>query len=457
MGNINSGGKRALIAGTILLGWAYVAYGQGMRIDPCAKVVVGSDGVLKTSENERVVKAAQTVNAEGAETHVVIAEGKIENLDVMVNQWVKECPSWQAINGGPKSTLIVAGLAPDTRKMGIYYGSQWKKALDSHSTRIRMDFMAPSFRQGEWAIGLTLGLEQIAKRLAAAKDEALHPAVSTTTYAAVDYTGLWHFGYLLLILGSLGGLAWGIHYLLSRRQTSEEDTHNAQMSAIMARSSTIHLINALRDKLEETPNKIAQLRYDALMEEYSEFAASEKGNPNTDGLTKGNYEAIEEKYESFRSDIRAITASLDGVVVKAAPGPSPAPKSATIPSHSSRSPKHKTVAASGGSSAGPGYTRAAQPDYYPPTQIYTPVVLPVIVDEEVVHEHHHEDAPVEYPTSRQDDSPSFTSDSSSYDSSSSDSSSSSSSDSFSSDSSSFDSGSSFSDSSSSFSSDSSGF
>src|SRR5271154_5572723 len=145
----------------------------------CNSIVYDQAGVLKGHEQE-IQAAAQGVIDQGGDPKVATVLGAT-NLDLAEKQIEKSCQSWQSPNGDRKSTLLVLMVSPDTRKLGVYYGSAWKSALDSSWNRIKQSYMVPYFKNKDWSGGFVAAEEQFGKRLAASKDESLHPVQPATT------------------------------------------------------------------------------------------------------------------------------------------------------------------------------------------------------------------------------------------------------------------------------------
>ncbi|MGA8114483.1 MAG: TPM domain-containing protein [Actinocatenispora sp.] len=79
----------------------------------------------------------------------------------------RHCPSWLD-DGKRQPTLLVVAVSIDERQTGIYYGSDYDKALDGSWRDIQDQKMNPEFAAGHYAAGLDIGLHAIQKRIEAA-------------------------------------------------------------------------------------------------------------------------------------------------------------------------------------------------------------------------------------------------------------------------------------------------
>lgn len=262
----------------------------------CDVIVYDGANVLKGQE-QQIETAAQGIIQKGGDVRVRTVLNAT-NLDLVESQYEKSCTSWMSPNGGRKSTLIVLMVAPKDRKMGIYYGAAWKKALDDHWNRIKAESMAPYFRNGDFSGGFIATENQLASRIAASQDEAVHPAVNQTVNqeAPVDLSGLWTFLMWCLLLSACGGgLAWLFSYLSKRRERSDE-LKSVQVLAIRYKNLAGQKINMLRTRTLDAENKNA---FDNLVEQYADAGNSVKNDPTIDGLPVEVYRTQESLYHGI--------------------------------------------------------------------------------------------------------------------------------------------------------------
>lgn len=301
-----------------------LSQGCGLVLDDAHVLPVGS-----------MQAAADKLIAQGAEPHFVTVPGKnVQNLDLTENNLEAACAAtWQGVGGQRKSTLLVMMVAPESHKLGLYYGSAWHAALDDHWNRIKTDAIAPRFRDGNWAGGFTAGAEQLAARLAASKDESLHPVAATTVNQAADYSGLWgDFKFMLiiiLVLGSAGFLTW----LVSKWISGKGKVKGAQLDAHVAKGNAAAWLDQAKECLDEltTGDSVAdgalgsnairdrdqkqrtgQTRYSNLQAEYAMLISSSRMDPAENGLPVEVYRSMAKQYDAISVKARALESYLTG-------------------------------------------------------------------------------------------------------------------------------------------------
>lgn len=287
--------RRYLVLGLLLLG--SVVKGQEL----CNVTVVDDAQVLNPVQGGQIADAAIPLVNQGADVRVRTV-GPTDNLDIMEKGWERECASWQGANGGRKNTLIVLMASPVSHKLGIYYGSAWKSALDGHWNRIKTDYMVPKFRDKDWAGGFVATETQLAARLMAAKDETLHPAVSTTVNQASDLTGLWRVFLFVVGIVGLGLLGWAVFYLINRKRREIEGLQAAQQRAVIARNALVDKINRYKEEV----SALTQVKYDLAVENFARLMGSERTNPDTPNLSVEQYDDIADLYAGVTRDLNAV-------------------------------------------------------------------------------------------------------------------------------------------------------
>lgn len=157
----------------------------------CAARVIDRASVLEQPDRARIEAASQPLVNEGADVHVVTTElGDAPNLDAAVKGLIGSCPSWQSPEGAPKNTVLILAMAPTARKIGIFYGAGWARALDDHWTRIMADEMNPRFRDHDFAGGFIAAEQHLRLRIQAAEDESQHGTTIVNQQQAMDLSGV---------------------------------------------------------------------------------------------------------------------------------------------------------------------------------------------------------------------------------------------------------------------------
>lgn len=271
----------------------------------CDAVVDDSAHVLQ-SDISRIEAAAQALIQQGADVRIRTV-GPTQNLDLDEKKFIDQCRSWQSQSGGIKSTLLVLMVSPTSRKLGIYFGHAWDHALTDHWSRIKDTYMAPYFRDGDYSTGFIQAETQLATRLATAKDESLHPNVSTstttTTVQPTDFSGLWVvLDWFLALVGIGSGIALGI-WLLIRRKRDREAISRAQTAAVVQRNLAANAVGIARDALSNQLNPAVQAKLQSEIEAFSRLAGSVRTDPEQPGLSAAEYDVIGAQYHDLANRI----------------------------------------------------------------------------------------------------------------------------------------------------------
>lgn len=271
-----------------LFGWtlAVLLFAVPAYAQDCDNIVGDQGGAFKVGEAEQVRAAAQGLIDQGADVRVRTV-GITANLDMDEKNFERSCQSWQSPNGGRKSTLVVLMVSPESRKMGIYAGSGFDHALKDHWMRIKQTYMAPHFKNAEWAAGFIVTEQQLAARIQASKDEAVHPAVSTTVNQATDLTGLWTVFKWVVFLGALALGAFLFITWLNRRRKAVQELREAQRKAIAVKAQAADLLNT----------KKSHPQLDAASGEFSRLNGSIRYDPYADNLAVEEYNVITAQYQ----------------------------------------------------------------------------------------------------------------------------------------------------------------
>jgi uncharacterized membrane protein YgcG len=297
--------------------------------DDCNTMVVDETGRLGSNIDKVERAGKELVNAGGdVRVRVIPDSREYGNLDRYMEAMQSRCASWQSGDGGRKNNLVVVVVSMD-RQAGIFYGDQYKRALDPRFTSIRTDRMSPRFRDGDIAGGIASGIDAIRDYVVAA--EAPPPVTGTQAppiiiqqepSKSMDLSGLWIVLKILLALVALGLLWYGISRFLNARAKRRA----AQLKAQTARTACANRINELNEPIslvEARLNKLAQSvveedvaglrstlsglkneanRASALYTDYQQSAS----NPDRKGLS-----VLE--YEGMAANFNGVLASLDKV------------------------------------------------------------------------------------------------------------------------------------------------
>jgi len=284
---------------------------------PCDQVVVDEGNYLGTDKSQ-VAEAAQRLVNSGAEVRVMVLRNKqpYGNIDRYQDAMGRECPSWRAGNSGTRNNLIVIWLFMEDHESYITYGSEWAKKLDNKWNSIRADVMGPKLRDGKTAAGLVAGLTGI-------KDTLEYEPVGFGTVF------LW-----ILVVGLFIFLVIYIPQTLLRRRREREKRRAAQQQAKLKIASGSDLINELEQPIELLKINMNDLEskssaddaepyrqcYDELKASYDtallNFGNLKKSDndPETDGLSVDEYDAMTESYQKVESDLTQVRRKMGRLV-----------------------------------------------------------------------------------------------------------------------------------------------
>jgi len=343
---------------TFIWVFAILLFAVPTRAQDCDNVVADYSGSLKSGDAQRIEEAARPLVNEGADLRVRIL-GTTSNLDTDEKDIERSCLSWQSPNHGRKSTLVVLMVAPFSHKMGIYYGNAFDHALADHWNRIKTDYMGPHFKTGDWAGGFVAVEQQITSRIKAAKDEAVHPATTTTTTVnqAADLSGLWivlkwSLFLAFLLVGIYFTFAWW-----NKRRKAQQELREAQQLAITTKARAADLLNK--------PNSVKTATLDRALEEFARLNGSMRNDPNPDDLTIEEYHVIALQYQKIVDMLDETSIARMNRPVRQSVAPSP---------------KKQTKAAAAATTGSPGAPSTSTTTVINNTEV---IPVPVIIPEPV--------------------------------------------------------------------------
>jgi uncharacterized protein len=283
-----------------------------LQAQSCDQTVTDDAHVLGGSVS--VDKAARDLNAMGADVRVVT----LGHLSGTLEQYVEEargaCSSWRSTSGGVKNNLIVFALAPNQRKYGIFYGGEWAAALEHSQNAIKTQFMAPAFRDGDWARGIAQGEQQVANQIKALNEAALHPQQTQVTEQATDLSGLWTVMGWLLTITAVGLAVWGCVYYVGWRRRTREALAAAQQAAMKAAAAVADEIQRRRTMYDTKTalgekNEVMGATLDRIAVGLSRLASSSSYDPSVNGLSLSQYQAMERAYNRLLQDLAGLDIS----------------------------------------------------------------------------------------------------------------------------------------------------
>jgi uncharacterized membrane protein YgcG len=247
-----------------------------------APVFANPASLLTAVQTDSIFKAESQLTNKGADPRVIVDDTVGITPEEYVDKMRRLCPSWQSANGGVKNNLIVFTLFPTRRKMGLFVGNEFGKAINTSA--IRSQFMGPAFKDKDWARGMISGINQTAVQIEAFQTSALHPATTVVQKQATDFRGLWMWLDILAFLFAIV-MGWFIWDYYRKRHIAVRD---AQQRAVQARVDAATRVNTC-------PNSDGA-------ELFSRLSSSETWNPDTNGLSVEQYDAIVQKYNAVQCD-----------------------------------------------------------------------------------------------------------------------------------------------------------
>lgn len=277
---------------------SFSAFGQD-----CDQTVY--DGANLFHNQQQIQQAASALMNKGAVPKIwsLPANADLDAAELAIEN---KCPTWK-LNGVRKNTLVVLMVSPKGNGFkahaSIYYGANWHKALDDHWSRITSDYMVQHFKAGDIDGGMISASNQLAARITASQDEALHPVQNSTVNQSTDFSGLWNVLYFIFIAACLFILGWIAISFIRRKKAQKESVSGAQRTAIDYRDRVVDFLEVLKTN--------GNGKYDSFSQEYSRIASNLKNDPDQDGLSATEYGAIGSVYKNLVLRMNAVTSASD--------------------------------------------------------------------------------------------------------------------------------------------------
>lgn len=338
--------------------------------------IEGTEPLVQAVAERSLRGRMQALRNEGADVAVMILDRVgAPTLDMRARSEFKNCPNWQAPDGGMKNNLILTMVAIRDRKVGIYYGSQWKRALDGNTLDIQAHVMAPKFREGEYAEGIAMGLQAMETAIAADKATIVGRPVVVNESKPMD---LGWVPWATVVAGVILLIFLLVRYLGKRREQNEERS-GEQQRALIAQQEVSSLLADLCAR--EGNLGAGQPSYRAACE-----AAARLGmgvtDPTNGMLTASQYRAIANAYLDVK---KQLLYAKDLSESKHPSREEETIKSAGFSAEAHRHKKHKPIGDRlyGTPVSGAPEVRPVYIDPIAPQPIFIPVV-----EDHVVVEHH---------------------------------------------------------------------
>lgn len=276
----------------------------------CNAVVTDNAQVFKSIP--AIEQAAAKLQHLDADVHV-ISTNFSGPLDQKLSEVQQACPSWQQGDHQIKNNLVV--FIVGQHRYGVYFGSQFKPALNGVVGSIKQNYMLPALKRHDFDAAMIDGITQTAIDVQGFNESILHPAVKQTivTNQATDLHGFWVFLGFLLGLVAIGVAAFYLIQYIRFGQRVKEYQRRAVEAKNNAASDLIKTKNWLDEKTALGVDVISkQSRYDVISERFSGMTDNLSNDPGTAGLGIDTYEAIQHAYEQISDtleDVRVIHSS----------------------------------------------------------------------------------------------------------------------------------------------------
>lgn len=288
----------------------------------CNQLITDNAGILHDTSG--IKASAQSLTREGAEPHVLTFQSLPNGtLDQSVKGVVDGCKSWQGVNGGTKSNLVIFAVSTQPHKVGIFYGDRWDNAFtgENSETQIWQNYMVPDLQDGNYSQAFVDGMKQAKQALHEYQNPKLPNVQEPAQAPVVVHEGPSSAPKVVgIIFGSLIFLALlclGIWLWLRKRQ-EEGDRRAMRQRALSASQAASEINNALNDTAESAVRKVKVKKYSAVSAEYAaklealsntveenltrsseiiRAAAAAGEDADAPKLTTGEYEELAKRYE----------------------------------------------------------------------------------------------------------------------------------------------------------------
>jgi uncharacterized membrane protein YgcG len=256
-----------------------------------------------------VVSAINDLTNAGAEVRVRILDTfESPTLEGLERIQERNCPSWQALDGGRKNNLIVVMVAIKRHKTGIYFGSQWDGALRAEWPRIESQIMAPRFRDGDIDGGVVAGLAEIHSLITTRQPLG---AVTAVVYPpAIDLSGLWHVLFYGILFAAIIIVSVLLRRAMAARSKQIDDREEAKKAALLSQQEASSLVQGCSGGIiyhDAEQNPEARAIIDAAVNTFSQITVEFSSE-----CPAGSYRAVETAFKGVTADLMKAKRVLRG-------------------------------------------------------------------------------------------------------------------------------------------------
>ncbi len=312
--------------------FVFITFGYSPAFAETGNELVVDDAGVFGSRLSEVEEAARRLAATGADVRVrtVRTLGGAPTLDHLVRQYQDRYPSWQSPNGNRKSNLVVVMIAMKERQLGISNGGAYDSSIAKHASRIRAEVIGPRLKGGDFAGAFVAGLNELTTVVQVQANPNGGQTTVINSGPPPDLSGLWTF--LKIIAFIAGGVVvfifvGNVFAGRARRRAAQQKAKLAKQGAsnrIVEMQSALEMpnirVNALMGKISEPEREALGSRLseaDRIIGiatgSYNDVDHS-AGNPDRDGLSEEEYEAMCAPYERITNDLRRAEGLINEVV-----------------------------------------------------------------------------------------------------------------------------------------------
>jgi uncharacterized membrane protein YgcG len=315
--------RNTTVAIVAVLLFSFSVFSLPVFADKCKDPIVDEVNAFSAEDITRVNSAINKLVLLGADPRVQVLSSyhNTKSVDEYKAMFQAKCPSWQAPDGGLKNNIVLFLIVPKKQATGFYYGEQWRRFLSSGKVANSTDMNA-RFRDGKFADGIVVGLENVADLVSVKPSQAGKPIVINHP---ADYSGLWSFFKWALWFGVICVLGY-VFWLIFRRR---EDVRGTQRDAATARAKCVQAMNSYTTPLAVLKAKIlgavitgawkAYLNdlFEQTQQAFSRAAAEfnalnrSANNPDTPRLSSSEYGKMQSRYEKLSAMFETAQTSLE--------------------------------------------------------------------------------------------------------------------------------------------------
>ena len=233
----------------LMLGLMLFSFAQTASAQDCAAPVVDQARMFKNDIAD-INSAIADFHSTGNEVYVRTFDnfGNAANVEKLTRQLLAACPAWQNAKGDYRSNVVILVFTIEKHAINFAAGDNIDQPVpSSERAQISKQYIAPKFRDGNFAGGVVAGIGRLKQLLSQSQSAA--PARSEPTVviqpvqqtAPTDFSGLWKVLRWLTVVGLLFlALFVGVRFY-----NEKERRRGAQTKAKTAKAAAASRVNEL--------------------------------------------------------------------------------------------------------------------------------------------------------------------------------------------------------------------